>query len=134
MRSLILTALSSALLLIGQAPAAKVTGTATHRQRIVLPPAAVEVKPQDVSRADAPAGVLGKQLIELMGRQAPVPFEITHDPAKIEERLSYSVAARITVDGRPVFISDTVQPVITRGAAREVEIVVVPVGGTRGKH
>lgn len=120
--------------MVGQTPAAKVAGMVTHRQRIALPPAAiVEVTLQDVSRADAPAVVLGRQTIELEGRQVPVPFEISYDPAKIEVRSRYTVAARITVEGKLIFISDTIHPVITRGAARMVEIVVVPAGGARGK-
>lgn len=120
--------------MMGQTPTAKVTGTVTHRQRIALPPAAVvEVTLQDVSRADAPAVVLGRQAIELKGRQAPVPFEISYDPAKIEERHNYSVAARISVEGKLIFISDTRHPVITRGAPHVVEIVVVPAGGAGGR-
>ena len=134
MRALILLALSGAFLMVGQTPAAKVAGMVTHRQRIALPPAAiVEVTLQDVSRADAPAVVLVRQTIELEGRQVPVPFEISYDPAKIGERSRYTVAARITVEGKLIFISDTIHPVITRGAARMVEIVVVPAGGARGK-
>jgi len=127
-------ALSSALMVLGQAPPAKVTGTVTYRQRMALPEnAVVEVTLRDVSRADAPAVEIGKQVIELKGRQVPVPFEISYDPAKIDERFSYSVAARITVEGRLVFISDTNHAVITRGNPNQVTIVVVPVGGAGGK-
>ena len=111
------------------APAAAVSGTVTYLQRIALPPnAVVEVKLVDVSRQDVPATVLGEQIITNPG-QVPIPFEIAYDPASIDPRFTYAVQARIMADGQLLFISDTVTPVITRGApTSDVEIVVVPVG------
>ena len=111
------------------APAAAVSGTVTYLQRIALPPnAVVEVKLVDVSRQDVPAIVLGEQIITNPG-QVPIPFEIAYDPASIDPRFTYAVQVRITADGQLLFISDTVTPVITRGApTSDVEIVVVPVG------
>ena len=53
----------------GGATMSKVTGTVSYRERIALPPAAtIRVQLVDVSRADAPADVLGEQLIEAAGR------------------------------------------------------------------
>ena len=44
---------------------ASLTGTATYRERIALPPGAVfEATLEDVSRADAPAEVLGRTQME----------------------------------------------------------------------
>ena len=81
----------------------------------------------DVSRQDVAATVLGEQIITNPG-QVPIPFEIAYDPASIDPRFTYAVQARITADGQLLFISDTVTPVITRGApTSDVEIVVVPV-------
>jgi putative lipoprotein len=108
---------------------AAVTGTVTHLERRALPPEAVViVRLQDISRADAPAILLGEQRIELDGRQVPIPFEIGYDPAIIDDRMSYSVSARIELGDELLMISDTVHPVITRGAPTEnIEIRVVPV-------
>jgi uncharacterized lipoprotein YbaY len=97
----------------------------TYRERIALPPNAVlQVSLQDVSRADSAAAVLGEQTIVTGGRQVPIPFEIAYDPAAIDQRLTYAVRARITVDGQLLFTSTTATPVITRGNPTVVEIVL----------
>lgn len=108
---------------------ATVSGVVIHLERRALPPeAVVTVRLQDISRADAPAILLGEQRIALDGRQVPVPFEISYDPAAIDERMSYAVSARIELGDQLLMISDTVHPVITRGApTTDVEIRVVPV-------
>ncbi len=107
-----------------------ITGTVTYRQRIALPSnAVVEVKLQDVSRADAPAILVASQTIETQGKQVPIPYSLGYDPSAIDPRMTYAVSARITVDGKLRWISTTMNPVLTRGApANNVEIVVEPVG------
>ena len=79
-----------------------VTGSVTYRERIALAPSAVvKVRLVDVSRADAPATVIGEQVIKAAGRQVPFAFEIAYDPKRIEERFTYAVQARIEdEDGR----------------------------------
>lgn len=105
-----------------------VTGTVSYLARMALPPAAViDVKLQDVSRADAPAIVIAEQNIPLGDRQVPVPFTLQFDPARIDWTHTYSVSARILVDGRLRFTSDTSHPVLTRGNPNQVEIMVKPV-------
>ena len=62
-------------------PPAVVTGTVTYRERIALSPqAVVEVKLEDVSRADAAAVTIGEQTITNPG-QVPIDFEIEYDPS-----------------------------------------------------
>ena len=98
---------------------ASVTGTVTYRERIALPPnALVRVSLQDISRADAPAIVLGEQLTVSRSRQVPIPFALGYDPDAIKPRLSYAVSARITVEGQVRFASTTATLVITRGTPR----------------
>jgi putative lipoprotein len=108
-----------------------VTGTVTYRQRIALPPdAVVTVSIEDVSLADAPAEVIGKQVIETKGSQVPIPFDVPYDPGKIEANHTYSLRARIE-DGNAklLFINDTSVPVITReNPTEDVEVIVIPVG------
>lgn len=111
-----------------------VTGTVTYRQRIALPPdAVVTVRVEDVSRADAPADLIGEQVIKTEGKQVPIPFTVAYDRADIEEGHRYNVGARIEDgSGKLLFISDTLIPVITGGKpTADIEIVVVPVGGSR---
>lgn len=104
-----------------------VTGSVTYRERIALPPSAViKVRLVDASRADAPATVIGEQVIKAAGRQIPFAFEIAYDPKRIEERFTYAVQARIEdEDGRLRFISDRHYPVLTRGAGRHVDLVLI---------
>jgi uncharacterized lipoprotein YbaY len=107
------------------------TGTVTYRERIALPPdAIVEVRLEDVSRADAPAIVVAEQTITSPG-QVPIAFSLSYDPSAIEERFTYAVRARITdASGRLLFITTTMNRVLTRGAPTDgVELVLQRVGG-----
>jgi putative lipoprotein len=111
-------------------PAASVSGMIAYRERFALPPAAViKVQLVDVSRADAPAIVLGEQALEAGGKQVPFAFAIPYDPAAIEPSHSYAVQARIEVDGQLRFINDQRYAVITRGAPTRVDLVLKSVGG-----
>jgi len=109
--------------------APRVTGTLTYRERIALPAAAkIVVKLVDVSRADAPAIVLGEQTIAANGRQVPFAFSIPYDAAGIEANHVYAVQARIEVDGALRFITDQSYPVITRDSPTHVELVLKTTG------
>jgi uncharacterized lipoprotein YbaY len=104
-----------------------VTGTITYRNRSALPPTAViEVTLADISLADAPAKAISTQRIEAGGKQPPFPYELPYDPAQIDQKNTYSVSARITEGNDLLFISDTVIPVLTRGAPMtNVQILVM---------
>jgi putative lipoprotein len=106
-----------------------VSGTVTYRERMALPPTAVlEVKLQDVSKADTPATLIAEQKITTGGKQVPIAFELKYDPAKIEAKHCYAVSARILVDGQLRWVTDNTYPVLTEGSsATGVEIVVWPV-------
>jgi len=62
------------------------------------------------------------------GRQVPFSFEIPYDPARIDERMSYAVQARIEEGGELRFISDQHYAVITRGASTHVDLRLRSVG------
>jgi putative lipoprotein len=112
----------------GSGTAAVVTGTATYRERILLPPEAVfEAVLQDVSRADAPALGIGRTRIDNPGAP-PIAFAIAYDPAAIDPRMTYAVRAVIAVGGRLMFTSESLTPVLTRGAPAEVSILMRMVG------
>lgn len=114
-----------------------VSGVVTKLDRMALPPnAVVDVQLRDTSIADAAATVLSQQTITADGQQAPIPFELTYDPAQIVPSGIYSVFASITIDGQLQYISQAATPVITNNAPTTgVEVVVSPVmtsasGGT----
>lgn len=107
-----------------------VEGTVGYRERIALPPTAtIRLQLVDVSRADAPAIVLGEQRIEAGGRQPPFAFSIPYDPARIAPGHEYAVQARIEDDGRLLFINDVRYRVLSRGAPQRVDMVLRAVGG-----
>jgi len=92
----------------------KVTGTVSYRERIALPAGSVvTVTLQDVSLADAPAKVIAKHRFETNGKQVPFDFKLAYHTSKIDSRHRYSVSARIEVNGKLRFITDTSYPVIT---------------------
>jgi putative lipoprotein len=110
-----------------------ISGTITYADPAGIPlpeDAIVQVQVQDTSLADAPAIVMGEQIITGPG-QSPIPYEVCYDPSQIQENHTYSMRVRITdADGNLLFINDTHIPVITRGSpTEEVEVAVVPVGG-----
>ena len=108
-----------------------ITGEVTYVQRIALPDdAVVTVQLQDVSRQDVAADIIGEQVIETDGNQVPIPYEVEYDEDDIVDNHTYSMSARITDgDGKLLFISGTITPVITRGnPTSDVVIMTVPVG------
>ena len=107
-----------------------VSGTVTYLQRIALPnDAVITIQLQDTSLADAPATVLGEQVIKTEGKQVPFEFEVAYNPDDIQENHTYSLSVRITDGaGNLLFINDTVVPVITNGnPTQDIEIILTQV-------
>ena len=138
MRAWQCVAAASAMMLVtgcatAQPPAAKsqVTGTVTYRERIMLPPdAQIKVTLADTSLMDAPAKVIDTQVIPASAGGPPFKFALNFDPATIVPNHTYSVSARIEVDGKLRFITDTHTPVITNGAPTHVDMLAVGVPQT----
>jgi putative lipoprotein len=105
---------------------ARVTGTVSYRERLaLLPGVVIKVQLADVSRADAPAMVIGEQIITTDGNQVPFRFEISYDPAAIKPQNTYAVSARMEdANGRLRFVTDQRYAVITRGAPTQVDLVM----------
>ena len=83
------------------------TGEVTYRERIALPANAVlAVELADVSLADAPATIIGQRKIVPAG-QMPIKFGIGFDPKAALPGRTYALQARITVDDRLMFVTDT---------------------------
>jgi putative lipoprotein len=103
---------------------ASLTGTATFRERIALPSVAVfEATLEDVTRADAPAEVLGRSRITSPGNP-PFKFAIPYDAARIDPAHRYTVRAKVTVDERLMFTTDTRYPVLSEGAPRHADMLM----------
>ena len=105
--------------------AGTVTGTAAYRERIALPPDAVfEAVLQDVSRAGAPAQVIGRATLDPAG-QPPFRFEITYDDQAVLPGHRYAVRATIRHRGRLLFTTDTHVPAFGGGAPLQLRLVAV---------
>lgn len=110
---------------LGIAFADSLTGTATFRERIALPANAVfEARIEDVSRADAPATIVGSVRREPAGNP-PYEFSIDYDPSKIIANHRYSVRARITVDRRLLFTTVESYPVLTDGHTKVERMMIL---------
>ena len=70
---------------------------------------------EDVSVADAPAMELGRATVAEPGNP-PFEFDISFDPESIGPTGTYSVRAQVSVGRRLIFVSDTMNPVLTQGA------------------
>ena len=120
-------------LIADQSIAQAIQGTATYRERMSLPPAAVfEATLEDVSRADAPATVVATTRVPSPG-QPPIAFSISYDQAKIVPDHRYVVRARILLDGKLLFTSDVATPVITAGNPSDVSMTLRRVGAAQTK-
>ncbi|WP_109468384.1 YbaY family lipoprotein [Albibacillus kandeliae] len=106
-----------------QAQTATIDVTVFFRERIMLPPnAEVLVELLDVSRADAPSITLASKQEPISG--VPYSTQLAYDPADIDQRFTYTVAARITAGNRVLFRTTTAYPVLTRGASDKVEVML----------
>ncbi|MFO1311747.1 MAG: YbaY family lipoprotein [Burkholderiales bacterium] len=91
---------------LAPAQAGTVSGTATFRERIALPPGATfEAVIEDASRADAPAQVLGR-FGPVPAGAPPFAFGIEYDDAAIMPGHRYGVRATVRHEGRLLFTTD----------------------------
>ena len=107
--------------------AATLTGTVTYRERIALPPdSRLIVTISDVSLADAPSVTIAQTETKTEGKQVPLAFSLSYDPARIEPRRSYAVSARILDgQGQLAWITDTRNTLPPTGQSIELRLVQV---------
>lgn len=104
---------------------ASVSGTVTYLQRIAMPAGAgLTIELKDVSLADAPAPVIASEVITFGDKQVPIPYQLQYDPSKINPKHTYSMSAKIMVQGQLRFISDKSYPVITNGNPAKADLVL----------
>jgi uncharacterized lipoprotein YbaY/heat shock protein HslJ/uncharacterized lipoprotein NlpE involved in copper resistance len=106
------------------ASAESLTGTATYLERMLLPPQAVLVVAlEDVSRADAPSVIIAETRSDNLGAP-PFGFTLEYDPTKIDDRMSYNIRAQVFDDERLLFTTTTHNPVLTRGAGKQIDVIM----------
>lgn len=118
--------------LAGPAFADTLNGRAMIAIRTALPPGLTfEAVIVDMSRAGAPAEVIGRTVIENPG-QPPIDFTIDYDSADLQPQAIYALRATIRRSEVLMFTTDTVTPVLTGGAQGPVEILLRSVNGASG--
>ena len=122
----------ASVVLAGPAQAGVLTGTATYRERIALPPdATFEVMLEDVSLADAPAKVLGRSILDPAG-QPPFHFGIAYQDQAIVPNHRYAVRAVVRHRGKLLFTTDTHVPAFDKGGKVAIQMVRVADPGEQG--
>ena len=105
-----------------------ITGTVTYRVRMALPAnAAIDVRLEDVSRADAPAVIVAENIFAAGGKQVPISFQLPYSPGDIQAGHRYQVRAQIMVEDKLLFVTTKAYPVLTSGAPSMVNMVLQPV-------
>ncbi|PSU28533.1 YbaY family lipoprotein [Photobacterium lutimaris] len=91
-----------------------VKGTLTYKERMALPDhARITVTLSDVSKMDVAAEVLSSQAFLADGKQVPFEYQLNFSRQEIIPNHTYAVSARIEVDGKLLFITDTANQVLT---------------------
>ncbi|MCS5694129.1 META domain-containing protein [Cyanobium sp. FGCU-6] len=113
------------------ARAGSLSGTASIRERMALPPDAVfEAVLIDAAIADAPARELGRARLQPAG-QPPFRFSIPYRDSDVTPRGRYTVRATVRQGDRLLFTTDTFTPVLTGGPSQPLNLVLVAVDGAR---
>ena len=116
------------LILLSAAAGPAAAGT-TYRERMLLPRETVfEARLEDVSRANAPSEPIAITQIE--SPQVPIAFALGYDDGRVGDAQLYVVRARIMLNGTLMFTSDTAYPVLGRGGANHVDILLRRAGDT----
>lgn len=109
--------------------AAAVSGTLTYRERATLPAnAVVTVQVARVVANRAPE-VVAEQRFTTNGAQPPFRYSIPYDTTRIDANSQYTVQSNISVGGQIRYTTNTLYPVITRGApTQNVNMTLVSSG------
>ncbi len=114
---------------IAQVSISHVTGTASYRERILMPAGStLVVKVLDVSRADAPSETISEATYTLDGGGPPYNFDLRVFMDRVDPRHTYAVRAELRdPTGRLRFTTDQRHQVLTQGAPNTADIVMVGV-------
>ncbi len=83
-----------------------VQGSLAYESAALSPEARAIVEMRDASARDG--RVVAEQRIDLQGKQAPFPFELKVERAKLDDDKPYAVRAAFHLRGRPTWLSDPV--------------------------
>jgi putative lipoprotein len=101
-----------------------ITGTVTYFQRIAMPPGAVV----ELKLVEAHKGA-NKTIVErkiTSPGEVPVPFTLGYNPKEMRPDRKYAVQARILVDGKPWYVTQTVNHQMRNGRIAHADIILQP--------
>lgn len=102
-----------------------VTGSAAYRQRIAMSPDAVlNVRVEDVSRADAKSEVLAESKEIFGNRQVPLAYSLQVPNSAIEPNHDYNLRATISENGQLRFVTTRRYPILTRGNPAKIDVML----------
>ena len=105
--------------------AGAVTGNLTYMERMALPDdAVITVNLSDISLADAPATVISSVSFRADGRQVPFNFTLPFASEQVKAAQTIAVSAKITQGDRLLFITTTVNEVLTQGKPSTANLVL----------
>ena len=85
------------------------------------------VELRDTSLQGAPSIPISRIELEAADDQPPHSFRLEYNPRSVGEKNTYGLTAEVrTADGRPLFITNKIYDVITRGNPRRVNIELTP--------
>ncbi|OEF25664.1 YbaY family lipoprotein [Vibrio rumoiensis] len=91
-----------------------ISGTIAYRERMALPDdAVISVTLEDVSIADKAADIIATDSFITGGKQVPFAFKLDYNANQIIPNHTYAIRAKIAVNGKLRFITDTREAVIT---------------------
>ncbi|MCD2514205.1 YbaY family lipoprotein [Comamonas endophytica] len=134
-RALFATLASAALLAAcaqpGKMPAPQanaIVGTVDLAERVMVPPqSTLIVELHQIAQPSAPAQIVGQTAINIETLKPPFKFILPTNNAPINQEAEYRVSARITLGNQTTFASDTAYPVLTRGAGKTANLMLVRV-------
>jgi uncharacterized lipoprotein YbaY len=106
-----------------------IRGRLSYPERIALPPASaavVELRAADVR----PAALVAEQRRQLDGRQVPIPFELSVDPALLQSGARYLFRGAIVSTPGPLRVTQSVEIAVKSGVVALGELRLRPVERT----
>ena len=103
-----------------------IRGRLFYPERIALPPASaavVELRAADVR----PAALVAEQRRQLEGRQVPIPFELSVDPALLQSGGRYLLRGAIVSTPGPLRVTQSVEIAVSSGVVELGELRLRPV-------
>jgi putative lipoprotein len=99
-----------------------ITGTATYFQHIAMPPGTV-VELKLVEAHKGKNRTIVEKKITNPG-QVPVPFTLVYNPKQMRPDRKYAVQARILVEGKPWYVTQTVNHQMRNGRIVHADIIL----------